>query len=136
MLKWMGIHVILRQPLLLSSFSFSFSKTFSFLLSESFLSDHTKILSVSVPSIFLSLRLYFLPLILPWVLVNSDWYTCHSLFDFFLSVFLALLTPSSPPLWTHCRKWSSHFKYQIMLLFTRYPLGLACMRESTDTLKT
>lgn len=48
MLKWMGIHAVSLQPLLLSSSS-AFSKALSVLPSELFLSDHTKIPSIPLP---------------------------------------------------------------------------------------
>ena len=81
--------------------------------------------------------LFTFTLILLWALVNSDWFTCHSLFEFLPFVFLPLLTPSLP-LWTHCRKWwSSRFCSSLQLCFCSRDIHrdwLACV--IAHTLKT
>lgn len=69
----MGIHAVSFQLLFLSSSSaFSFSKAFSFLPSELFLSDHTYIHSISLP--FLSSILFSLSLSSFFIFLL--WFSC------------------------------------------------------------
>lgn len=105
---------LLRFLLLQSPFSFSHLNYFCQIILR-FLLFHP-------PSFFLSpfpslpfFPLYFLTLILLWALVNSDWFARHSLFDF--PSFVSLTAFFSSTVWTHCRKWSSHFCSSLQLCF-------------------
>lgn len=86
----------LPPPLSLSPKPFSFSHQNYFCqITLRVLLYHSPFFPFSQPFSLPFFPLYVLTLILlQWALVNSDWFTRHSLFDFFPFVFLPLLTPS------------------------------------------
>lgn len=139
----MGIHAVSFQLLFLSSSSaFSFSKAFSFLPSELFLSDHTYIPSISLPflsSILFSLSLSSFFIFLLWfscglLSIQTGLHAILSLSYFFLCFPLSAHSFLSSSVDILQQVVIPFFELSpIMLLLQRYPLGLACMHEWTHT---